>query len=103
MIEKMTAAVCAVLLSAAASASAEQQRFDDVVRNLRHPDAKTRLAAVRLLRESKYPEAVSPMAALVTDPVDEIQLAAIGAELSFFLVDDMRAKKRVALVVEVRN
>jgi HEAT repeat protein len=43
------------------------------------------------------------MSALVTDPVDEIQLEAIGAELSFFLVDDVRTRKRVALLVEVRN
>ena len=78
-------------------------RFDDVIRNLRNPDPKVRLAAVQLLRESKYPEAIAPMAALVTDPVDQIQLEAIGAELSFFLVEDVPAKKRVALVVEVRN
>jgi HEAT repeat protein len=92
-------AICA----GAPSASAQQMRYDDVVRNLRNPDAKTRLGAVRLLRDSKYPEAVVPMAPLVTDAVDEIQLEAIGAELSFFLIDDVRARKRVALLVEVRN
>ena len=76
------------------TASAQQARFDDVVRNLRNPDPKVRLSAVRLLRESKYPEAVAPIAALVTDPVDEIQLEAIAAELSFFMVEDVPAKKR---------
>ena len=79
------------------TASAQQARFDDVVRNLRNPDPKVRLSAVRLLRESKYPEAAAPIAALVTDPVDQIQLEAIAAELSFFLVEDVPAKKRVAL------
>jgi len=39
----------------------------------------------------------------VTDPVDQIQLEAISAELSFFLLEDVRTKKRVAGVVEVRN
>ncbi|MEP6917822.1 MAG: HEAT repeat domain-containing protein [Acidobacteriota bacterium] len=95
----LAAGVCA----GAAALSAQQARYDDVVRNLRNPDAKTRLSAVRLLRDSKYPEAVGPMAALVTDPLDEIQLEAIAAELSFFLVDDVRTRKRVALLVEVRN
>jgi HEAT repeat protein len=92
-----------VLSSAALPASAQQVRFDDVVRNLRNPDPKMRFSAVRLLHESKYPEAMVPIAALVNDPVDEIQLEAIAAELSLFLVEDVPAKKRVALVVEVRN
>ena len=44
-------------------AGAQPARFDDVVRNLRNPDPKVRLSAVRLLREAKYPEAIVPMAA----------------------------------------
>jgi HEAT repeat protein len=92
-----------VITACAASAPAQQQRFDDVIRNLRHPDPKVRLAAVQLLHESKYPEAIGPIAALVTDPVDQIQLEAIAAELSFFLLEDVRTKKRVAGFVEVRN
>ena len=68
------------LVGCAASAGAQQQRFDDVIRNLRNPDARVRLAAVQLLHESKYPEAIGPIAALVTDPVDQIQLEAISAE-----------------------
>ena len=40
------------------------------------------------------------MAPLVTDPIDQIQLEAIAAELSFFLVEDVPAKKRVGFVVE---
>lgn len=85
------------------TAAAQQARFDDVIRNLRNPDAKIRVSAVRLLRESRYPEAAAPMAPLVTDPVDLVQLEAIAAERSFFLLDDVPAKKRVALFVEVRQ
>jgi HEAT repeat protein len=85
------------------SAAAQQARYDDVVRSLRNPDPKVRFSAVRLLRESKYPDSVGPIAALVTDPVDMVQLEAIAAELSLFLVEDIPAKKRVALLVEVRN
>jgi HEAT repeat protein len=93
----------AVLLCGPSAVSAQQARFDDVIRSLRNPDPKVRLAAVQLLRESRHPEAIGPMAALVNDPVDQIQLEAIGAELSFFLVEDVPSKKRVALFVEVRN
>lgn len=95
--------VAAMLALFCGSSAAQQARYDDVIRNLRNPDPKIRYAAVKLLRESKYPEAVAPIAALVTDPVDEIQLEAIAAELSFFLVEDVSAKKRVALFVEVRS
>src|SRR6476620_4572838 len=101
MIQKFSLSLCAFLLAGALPA--QQARFDDVIRNLRNPDPKVRLSAVRLLRASKYPEAIGPMAALVTDPIDEVQLEAIAAELSFFLVDDLPLKKRVGMVLEVRN
>jgi HEAT repeat protein len=90
------------LLALAIPASAQQLRFDDVVRNLRNPDPKTRLAAVRLLRDAKYPEAVEPMAPLVLDPLDDIQLEAIAAELAFFIDGDVRSKKMVGFVIEKR-
>jgi HEAT repeat protein len=95
--------ICAVLLVTATAASAQQVRFEDVVRNLRNPDPKTRLAAVHLLRDAKYPEGIGPMAAVVLDPIDTIQLEAIAAELSFFLDQDVRTKKMVAFVVEKRS
>src|ERR1700741_1426163 len=85
--------------SAGAGLSAQQVRFDDVVRNLRNPDPKQRAAAVRLLRDAKYPEAVAPMAPLVLDPLDDIQLEAIAAELSFFLEQDVKSKRMVGFVV----
>ncbi len=78
-------------------------RFEDVVRNLRNPDAKIRISAVRLLREAGYAEAIGPIAPLINDPVNDIQLEALGAELSFYLVEAVPTKKRVALVVEVRT
>jgi HEAT repeat protein len=94
--------ITAVLLLTAAPAP-QQARFDDVVRNLRNPDARARLSSIEMLRESKYPEAIEPMAPLVIDPVDEIQLAAIEAELSFFTVDELGGRRRMAFIIEVRN
>ena len=93
----------AVCLSLASASAAQSLRFDDVVRNLRHPDPKTRLSAVRLLRDAKYPEAIAPIAPLVADPVDEVQFEAIAAELSFFLGDQIKARRMVGLVVERRH
>ena len=92
-----------LFVTAAVSAVAQQPaRFEDVVRNLRNPDPKIRISAVRLLREAGYAEAISPLAGVVNDAVDEIQLEVIDAELSFFLVEPVPTKKHVALVVEVR-
>jgi len=92
------------LLAIVPAASAQQLRFDDVVRNLRNPDPKAREAAIRLLRDAKYPEAIGPMAALVLDPLDDIQLEAIDAELSFFLPgQDVKSKKMIAGIIEQRK
>jgi HEAT repeat protein len=93
----------ALVLAAVAPVAAQPARFEDVVRNLRNPDPKARLAAVRLLREAGYPEAIVPLAALVNDPLDPIQLEAIATELSFFLVGDLPGRRRLGFVVEVRN
>lgn len=98
---KMALVAVAVVLSH--GVSAQQLRFDDVVRNLRNPDPKARLSAVRLLRDAKYPEAIVPMAPLVLDPIDDIQLEAIAAELSFFLEQDVKSKRMVAFVLEKRR
>lgn len=79
----------ACLLALATShISAQQAQFQDVVRMLRHPDADERLRSVKMLREAGYIEAAEPVAPLIADPVDDVQLAAIDAELSFFMADD---------------
>jgi HEAT repeat protein len=82
---------------------AQQAEFADVIRNLRNPDAKARLGAVRMLHEARHYEAAVPVAAVVNDPVDAIQLEAIAAELSFFLVEDVPARRRVGLIIELRS
>lgn len=88
---------------AAGVVSAQQLRFDDVVRNLRNPDPQARLSAVHLLRDAKYPEAIVPMAPLVLDPIDEIQLETIAAELGFFLEQDVKSKRMVGFLIEKRK
>jgi len=56
-----------------------------------------------MFKEAAYPEAAVPLAALVTDTQDEVQLEAIAAELNIFLTEPVVTRKRVALVVEVRH
>ena len=56
-----------------------------------------------MLKEAGYPEAAVPLAALVTDPDDEVQLEAIAAELNIFLAERIVPRKRVGFVIEVRN
>jgi len=62
-----------------------------------------RLHAVQLLRDAAYPEAAIPLAATLADPDDNVQLAAVAAELNIFLVEQIVTSKRVGLVIEVRN
>ena len=64
---------------------------------------KTRLSAVKLLRDAKYPEAIAPIAPLVNDPIDDIQLEAIATELSFFIGEEVKARRMIGFVVERRN
>lgn len=81
------------LLLMSSNVFAQQAQFQDVVRMLRHPDARERLRSVEMLREAGYMEAAAPVAALITDPDDDVQLAAIETELSLFLLDDGTRKR----------
>ncbi len=52
-----------------------------------HPKADTRLSAVKKLDEADYAPAAEAVAAVLTDPDDRVQAAAIDAELTFFLTE----------------
>jgi HEAT repeat protein len=95
------AIVCAIVCLAAPAAA--QVPFEEVVGNLSHVDPTVRIAALRLLREAAYPEAAVPVAALLADAIDRVQLEAIDTEISLFLAEDVPARRRIAGVVEVRN
>jgi HEAT repeat protein len=91
------------LVTLAAAALAAQIPFEQAARDLQSPDASARLKSVQLLKEAAYPEAAIPLAHAIADTQDEVQLAAIAAELNIFLAEHIVPKKRVGLVVEVRN
>lgn len=82
---------------------AGQVSFEQAATDLTSSDAGTRLRAVLLLKQSSFPEAAVPLAALLTDPQDDIQLEAIAAEMNIFLAEPVVAKKRIAFVVEKRT
>jgi HEAT repeat protein len=96
------AALVATFALAVPAASA-QISFEQATVDLASPDAQVRLRAVQLLKGAAYPEAALPLARLLTDPQDDVQLEAIAAELNIFLTEPIVPRKRVALVVEVRN
>ena len=97
----MSKALIAVALSVAVVSA--QPSFEKTIADLASKDPATRLRAVQLLKQTSYPEAAVPLAALVNDPQDDIQFEAIAAELNIFLAERIVTRKRVALVVEVRN
>ncbi len=80
-----------------------QVSFEQATRDLASPDAGTRLKAAQMMKQAGYPEAAVPLAALVTDPADEVQLEAIAAELNIFLEERIVPRKRIGFVIEVRN
>jgi hypothetical protein len=80
-----------------------QVPFEQAARDLASGDPATRLRAVQMLKDAAYPEAAVPLAAAVTDTVDDVQLEAIAAELNIFLAERVVTRKRVGLVIEKRN
>jgi HEAT repeat protein len=77
--------------------------FAQAITDLSSPDVATRLLTVQLLKEAGYPEAAEPLAKMVTDANDAIQLEAIAAELNIFLAEKIVPRRRVGLLVEKRE
>jgi HEAT repeat protein len=81
------------IASQPAPSQAPSPQWQDVIRNLRHPDAKVRLAAVEQLGNAAYTATADYVAPLVTDPDDRVQFAAIDAELTFFLIEPVSDRR----------
>jgi HEAT repeat protein len=96
-------AVVALALVLGAQTTSAQVPFEQVTADLSSADPVVRLRAARLLEEAAYPEAAVPLARLVTDPVDAVRFEAIAAELNIFLAEKIVPRRRVGLVIEVRN
>ena len=84
-------------LSRAVSA---QVSFEQATRDLTSADPAVRLRAAQRLRQVAYLEAAIPLAALVADPQDEVQLEAIAAELNIFLAEAIVPRRRGSVLSE---
>jgi HEAT repeat protein len=71
--------VPAALLVAWPLSAAGKPSFDDLVANLKSPNAKTRQEAASALAKSRRREAVTPLAALVRDPEFKVRLEVVRA------------------------
>ncbi len=80
-----------------------QVSFDQATADLASPDAGTRLRTARMLKDAAYPEAAVPLAKLLADREDALQLEAVAAELNIFLAEKIIARKRIGFVIEKRN
>jgi HEAT repeat protein len=69
----------AALLLAWPLSGASKPSFDDLVANLKSPNAKTRQEAAAALAKSRRREAVTPLAALVRDPEFKVRLEVVRA------------------------
>jgi HEAT repeat protein len=67
------------LLAGALALAAAGPTFEDLVANLKSPNAKTRQDAAAALGKSRRREAVAPLAALVRDPEPKVRLEVVRA------------------------
>ena len=68
-----------LLLLAVAASAAPKPSFEDLVANLKSPNADTRQEAAAALGKSRRREAVTPLAALVRDPEQRVRLEVVRA------------------------
>ncbi len=86
-----------------AQAPAPEVTFEQMVADLGHEDPNVRVRAVRALKQAAYPEAAVPLTRSLNDPEDAIQAEAIAAEVNLHLAVPVVPRKRVGLLIEVRN
>lgn len=81
--------ICALLMSTAALA----QDLQPLVAQLRDGKSSRRIDALHRLSDAGYSPAAAGVAPLVTDADDAVQLAAIEAELTFFLSEPITERR----------
>ena len=99
----LTKTLLMVAAIACRSVAAADVSFEHATRDLSSSDSSVRLHAAQLLKEPAYLEAAAPLATLVTDPQDDVQLEAIAAEENIFLAEKIVPRPRVGLIIEAMN
>ncbi|HMD36276.1 MAG TPA: HEAT repeat domain-containing protein, partial [Vicinamibacterales bacterium] len=80
--------------------SAQATSFEQALKDIDSPDAGARQRAAQMLKSAAYPEAALPLAKLVLDPSNTVQLEAIAAELNIFLADSAAMTSRAGTTAE---
>jgi HEAT repeat protein len=76
---------------------------DQAVAALSSPDASIRFQGASSLMTTPAARAAVPLAQAILDPADDVQMAAIAAELNIFLAEKLPPRKRIGLVIEPRS
>src|ERR1700752_4676104 len=79
---------------------AQKHPLEEVASGLKHQDAPTRLRAIQILKDADYPEAAVPIAAVLGDADDRVQLAALDAERSLFTSRLIPRRRKIGFVIE---
>jgi HEAT repeat protein len=79
MIERPGRVALVFVLTASLAGAASHPSFDDLVANLKSPNASTRRDAAAELGRSRRREAITPLAALVRDPDAKVRLEVVRA------------------------
>ena len=103
MIAHAPATILAAATGHELESTAAQISFDEVVRQLSRSGSGRARGRDAGPGRRRLPRSYWPLSVLVIDPVDDIQIEAIDTLLDFFIVERVIAKKRVALVLEVRE
>jgi HEAT repeat protein len=89
-----------VLLAACAAA---QVPYDEAIGGLSSKDPKVRLHSATLLKESAYVESAIPLAKLISDPDNAVQLEAIAAQMNIFTAGKAGPKRVGIITIEDRT
>lgn len=102
--DRARALACVAMVTGLTTASASAQvTTAQWVAQLSSKDADARMKAVRALKGLGDPAAATPLATVVVDPENEIQIEAVAAVLNIYLADRVTPTRRVGFLVEVRG
>jgi HEAT repeat protein len=97
------AMVVALVSSVAPAFGQTTSPFAQAISELGSGDASVRHRAAQALKQGAPDDAALPLVPAIGDAEDAVQLEAIAAEVNIFLVEKVVTRKRVALLIEVRN
>jgi len=80
-----------------------QVPYDEAIGGLSSKDAKVRLRSATLLKESAYVESAIPLAKLISDPDNAVQLEAIAAEVNIFTAGKAGPRRVGIITIEDRT